>query len=188
MIFYIVRDGEPVAKLSGYTPAAANTYVYADYLAIGAHRYRVRMVDDNDNFTDSDELELTTTVRQTTVAPAASPQNMLTLEVKAGGRPERSAALSLVTTSNYFDGRRYQAVTFSGFAEHQWSFTYSASLRDYEQLEALVQTVQPIVVRSSYCKRLIGTVTALSPSYTPHSVDFTLTVSRCDYVEELPYD
>lgn len=188
MIFYIVRDGEPVAKLSGYTPAAANTYVYADYLAIGAHRYRVRMVDDNDNFTDSDELELTTTVRQTTVAPAASPQNMLTLEVKAGGRPERSAALSLVTTSNYFDGRRYQAVTFSGFAEHQWSFTHSVSLRDYERLEEMIDAAQPLVVRGACCKRLFGTVTALSPSYTPFYVDVTLTVSRCDYVEVISYD
>lgn len=188
MIFYILRDGVPVAKLIGYTSQAANSYLYADYMAIGTHSYRVRLVDDDDNFTDSEELELTTTVRSTTVAPAARPQKMLTLELKVGGRPERSAALSLVTTSSYFDGRRYPAVTFSGFADHQWSFTYSASLRDYEQLEELVQTAQPIVVRGSYCKRLIGTVTALSPSYTPYSVDFTLTVSRCDYVEELPYD
>lgn len=184
----MLRDGVPIAKIDAYTTAAVNCYGYSDYMAVGSHRYRIRMVDDSDNYVDSEEIEVTTAIRQTTVAPIHRPQDIITLEMRAGGKPEHTDNLSLVTSSTHFDGRKFPAVTFSGFLTRQPSLTHSLSRAEYAQLEELIRCAQPVVIRNADFHTLVGTVSGIAPTYLPYGVDFTLTIDVCDYVERVPYD
>lgn len=181
VVCYILRDDLPVAKLT-------NQSRYDDYLSYGTHRYRVRMIDENDNFVDSNEVTLTTEIRHTTVAGIDAPADLAELVVRVGETPTRGKALALQSQQSQIDGREFPVYTFLEFSAASWEFTFSAEMEQYARFERIIDIRRPIVVRNRYCGELVGVVTGISPEYLPYHVNFTLVVEQCDFVREVPYD
>ena len=190
-VYYVLRDDEPVAKVTGATQ-------WQDYMAVGVHRYRIRTVDKYDNYTDSNEVTVEIIVNGSTLALSAAPADYLAQQIRRGERPGRSGTQSVLYGEQRYEGRVYPVLSDSGQRSNQKTADLTTRTKAEEnRLEELVNAGQPLIYRDLYDKRIIGGVMELPSDYylrerhrddLNYIVDFTLSIIQCDYSEVVPYD
>lgn len=189
-VFYILRDGQPVAKL----PAVQQ---WTDYLEVGTHRYMVRGVDKNDNYSDSNEVTVTITVNHATLALAESPGNYLTLSVRRNERPKIEQNIDMVYSETMYEGRAYPVYECTGQRRVAQSISFTTrTLAEQSALFALISSGGPLVYRDLYDTRIVGVIPSRVNDYQGRFrgrannsiVDYNLTINQCDFNEVRPYD
>lgn len=191
IIYYILRDGTPVARLD-----APDRWM--DYTAIGTHTYMVRAVDEDDNFTDSNPVTLTIEVEYATVAPMQNPANMAVLKLRRSQPPSVNQSYSVVASAQHFDGRVYPVYTDSKNRDSIWTLEFThRTIAECERLMEIVRSGRPIVYRDLYGNRLIGFANTISQDFLRRwrgrsaqnaAIDFAMSLRAIDCREVVDYD
>ena len=177
---YLFRNGIPIAKISGS---------YADYAALGPTTYTVRAIGKNDSFADSAPVSVTLTVPFTTLAAVDDLQNIVGLIMKRGGRPTHSGTKQIVGDTHHYAGRTLPLFTFSEFTDETFQIAYSYSNdMEWEKLLKLIARKTTILYRDMWGLRCYGVITGLDYDRMQKFKDFTLSIAKVDYVEQIYYE
>ena len=177
---YLLRNGTPIAKIAGS---------YTDYAALGETTYTVRAVGADDSFIDSEPVTVKVTVPYAVLAAVDDLANMVGLAVKSGEPPTHSGKRQLGGSARHYAGREFPLYTFSGFTDETFSpsYTYRDPV-DWERLERLIERRQTVLYRDRRGERYYGVITAVDYDRSRILRDFTLSITRVDYVEQTQYD
>lgn len=177
---YLLRNGIPIAKISGN---------YVDYAALGPTTYAVRAIGENDSFVDSQPVSITVTVPFTTLATVDDLQNIVALIVKRGGRPTQSGTKQIVGDTHHYAGRSFPLFTFSEFKDETIQVAYSYSNNsEWEKLLKLIASSKTILYRDMWGLKCYGVITGLDYERIQMFKDFTLSITKVDFVEHIYYD
>ena len=177
---YLLRNGIPIAKIADS---------YTDYAALGETTYTARAVSADDSFIDSDPVTVKVTVPYAVLAAVDDLDNMVGLIVKSGEPPTHSGKRQLGGSARHYAGRTFPLYTFSGFTDETFSpsYTYRDPV-DWERLERLIERRQTVLYRDRRGERYYGVITAVDYDRSRILRDFTLSITRVDYVEQTQYD
>lgn len=189
-VFYVLRDGQPIAKLTSIQQ-------WTDYLEVGTHRYVIRGVDRYDNFSDSNEVSVTISLNYATLALASSPGNYIDLIVRRNERPQVGQNYNTVYTETNYEGRDFPVFEYSGQRRNSVSLGFSTrTLAEQATLFSMISHGVPVVYRDLYDSRIVGVIPELSNSNQGrfrgqiHNafIDFNVTINQCDFNEVISYD
>lgn len=170
---------------------------YDDFLNVGTNTYKVRVVDANDNYTDSNEVTITTAVEHGKLALAQTPDDMYQLKIKRSERPRRVLSANYPHISQQFESRRLPVLMSTGFIERTLELDFShLSIAERRDLENIIQDDKVMIYRDHYDTKIYGKVTGYSldpfgrvegPNHDA-VIDFTLEFKESDYKEGVAYD
>ena len=179
---YVLRDGEPIAKVTGTT--------YIDYTPSGTHQYAIRIVTAEGNYKDTNTVTAEPIIKYACISKYNSPQNVLTLKFNQGSKPVLDRQLSKVLYSHYFAGRALPVYDVTEHHDSAWSFTYSfLSQSDYDSLYQLFLDGDTVMFRDHRGYKAVGTITSVKqvPSYRNINV-INFSISESDASEVIDYD
>lgn len=189
-VFFVMRDGIPVARLT-------TQRTWTDFMAVGTHRYFVRGVDKYDNFVDSNEITVTISLKYATLSLTDNPANYIELIVRRNERPSIERNYSVIATGTRYEGRTYPIYNVSDQREDTLPIAFTMTTQDeYDALHSLIRRGSPLVYRDQYDTHMIGVILAKDDSFQGRFqnqtfnqiVDFSVTINRIDFNEEIPYD
>ena len=177
---YILRDGDPIALITGTT--------YTDYSSSGEHQYTIRIVTSDGNYYDTNSVTAAPIIRYACISKFSTPQNVLVLKFNEGSKPTLSDQLSKAYSEHYYAGR---ALPVHDITEHYgsvWDLTYSfLSKVDYDALQQLCLDGDTVMVRDRRGYKAVGTLGSLKPSVGNKSVVASFTITESDANEVISY-
>lgn len=178
---YILRDGIPIAKITGTT--------YIDYTASGLHQYVCRVVYQG-NYHDSNVVFAASSIKYACIARLEAPDSVMILKFNEGEAPKSDNQLTKVVNSNYYSGRALPVYDVTEHHSSAWNYTYSLlSQNDFETILTLFNSGGPIIFRDWKGNRSIGILTALKkvPSKR-NGIQIGFTIEESDAEEAVIYD
>lgn len=178
---YLLRDGVPIADVTGLTS-------YDDFAALGNTAYVVRVVDEADNFADSNTAVMFVGVACAVLAPVDDYSHIIRLNMKPMGQPAVSRQRKLIAASQHYAGRPFPVHTFSEFEEQQFSLSYYyTSVADFNRLDDLISRKRTLLYRDVLGNRAHGVITSISHTQENDMIIFAMNLSRADHVEGIEY-
>lgn len=187
-LYYILRDGEPIAK------SPSQTQNFLDYTAVGEHKYKIRAVDRYDNFVDSNEITLFLEIEYATVAPVDTPWDQVNLIQRRGSLPSVERSFSPVFGKQHISGQAYALIEDEGFRESVWTLAFThRSLATKEKINRWAAEGIKVVYRDTFGNKIVGVIQSVDDGYVFKNkngvaVDFSIQLSNIPYSEVITYD
>lgn len=180
---YLLRDGEPIYKFKD-SETTRN-----DYTGVGPHTYKIRAVNIEGNFSDSDELVIETKVRYATIATAENPEYMITLKLTREKPFSMSSSIAVQHGKAFYAGRKYPVYSVSEYEEHQHSREFSfLNKSDFDKLMNLISRKKTIIYRDSTGEKIPCVLVSVNYNVDHISRDFSISMENVDIVERIMYD
>lgn len=189
-LFYVIRDGRPVASLM-------NARQWTDYMEIGTHRYIVRGVDRYGNFSDSNEVIVTITLKHAVLALVSNPSNFINLIWRLDGKPTMGYNYSNNFNETWYEGREFPIYENSGQKSNSVSLAFSTlTLSDQRALFNMISPGESLIYRDQYEIRVVGVIVNFGNEFqgryknATHNalINFNLTLNQSDFNEVIEYD
>ena len=123
------------------------------------YKYFLRVVGENFGFADSNIETAKASFRETTIATADAPDNMLELLVQLGGKPTKNSQFSQEKTLTHFAGREKPVLQMGTHTSRDANLAFYVNLSDLERLEELAQSGQVLILRDWRLGVIFGTIT-----------------------------
>ena len=179
--FYLLRDGVPIAK-------KADTGPFFDYGAAGSHRYRVRLVDPQGGFCDSNEVTAFSRLESAVIAPLDRPGQMIPLPLHEGSTPPRQSLMQQEGQLLHFEGRDYAVLEQGSRRGQRFTIGALADEQIYRQVLALAEEGAPILYRDPYGNCAAAAIEAMPATFSAQGVQLELQLVRLDETGEVGYD
>lgn len=189
-VFYVLRDGQPIAKLG-------NIQQWTDYMEVGTHRYVVRGVDRYSNFSDSNEITVTITLQYATLALVSSPENFISLIARREERPQMGRNCTVNFNETWYEGRTFPVYDYSGQKRNAIPLGFTTTtLQEQKILFSMISRAAPFIYRDQYDMRVVGVIPEFSSDFQGRFpgqekdaiIDFNITVNQVDFNEVVEYD
>lgn len=175
---YVLRDGVPVAKLTGSA--------WTDRHSVGEHSYTVRGIDASDNYADGTAVSVTVSVPVPEVAPADDYTGVVKMPYTSGGLRIVNKTVLPETATYYAAGRAMPVVEFGEHESVTHSFTVSYRTRvEAERLVALIG--QALAYRNAECC-YFAALTSFNYSAQAGCWDCGVQLTEISYVDAVEYD
>jgi hypothetical protein len=123
------------------------------------YQYFIRVVDENDNFNDSDIKIGKCRFRDNTLALANKPNEFIKLRYGFNSELKKSTTIGNIGSLMYFDGREYPVVEFAEFNEYTRSLSFFVkSKEELDKFIGLVSKKQTLSYRDSEGENIYGTI------------------------------
>lgn len=177
---YLFRDGEPVAAMEKE---------YTDFTPCGRHIYFVRLVVEEQRFSDSEPVVVDVQLRWATLAPASSPQDRLPLILKKDKAQTFDGNMEIMGAEMRCAGRTFPVFEFSGFENEAFTVPVVFDTRDdYQKLLVLAQRHEPVLYRDYRGNRFFCVLRRMSSTQDVWCSEITLELQRVDYWEKIEFD
>ena len=177
---YVLRDGEPIALITGTT--------YTDYSSSGEHQYTIRIATSNGNYYDTNSVTAAPIIRYACISKFSTPQNVLMLKFNEGSAPKLDDQLSKVFTEHHYAGRALPVHDISEHYDSVWDYAYSfINKSDYDTLQQMFLDGETVMFRDNKGFKSIGTLGSVKPSVGRSSVTASFTISESDANEVISY-
>lgn len=177
---YILRDGIPIAQISGS--------FYEDYSGIGVHRYVARTVNASDSFSDSLEVFAKTTITYTTMAHVNDLSDMLFLKWKPQGAVGISGTAAPIASYHNFAGRKFPVRSSSRFRGD--SYTIQTIFKDdesWDKLNEFFEVDNTMLYRDMRGHKFYFGFNQTQMSHTRTLMQVDISVSVVDHIERISY-
>lgn len=189
-VFYLLRDGQPIARIG-------SARQWTDYMEIGTHRYVVRGVDRYGNFSDSNEVTVTITLKHAVLALVSNPSNFINLIWRLDGKPTMGRDFNTNFSETWYEGRTFPVYENSGQKSNSVPLAFSTlNLQDQQSLFNLISQGTAVIYRDQYDSRVVGVIPNFSNEFQgrykgqAHNalINFNLTLNQADFNEVIEYD
>lgn len=178
---YILRDGNPIAKITGTS--------YVDYTSSGAHEYICRIVTPDGNYRGTNAVMALPLIKYACISKFEAPNQILALKFGEGQPPQRSNQSSKIYSSNHFTGRTLPVHDVTEQYNSTWEYTYSLlSREDYLNLYQLFLDGETVLFRDSKGYKAIGTMTSIKPTPSRKTLGVSFSIEESDVIEGIDYD
>lgn len=182
---YLVRDGIPIANVTGKTE-------YTDHAALGSAVYVLRAVDASDNYTDSDPVAVTVSVPQGMVATLAAVDdlaNPVALKLTRGVRRSITGSKIRDATYHHYAGREYPVARYSGHSTGSYELSVAfISALDRDRLLDLLDRRRTMLYRDKWGNRWYVAIPDNGYEQDRIATSLTLSMHVTDYVEQIDYE
>lgn len=180
-VYYLLRDGVPIAKSNELKP-------FFDYAALGLHRYRVRAVDRFGAFRDSNEVEVTSRVDCTILAPLEAPEKMIPILYRLDERPDLGGLFSSGNRLYKLEGREIAVDTGRDGLSSRTLTVSVETPAESAAIRALAENGGLAVYRDPFENRAIVSLDTVSTAFHPMGADLSLRMTELEEGEAIPYD
>jgi len=178
---YILRDGEPIAKITGTS--------YTDYTVSGSHEYKARIVSSDGNYHDTNSVTASPLISYACIAEFSSPESVLVLKFNEGSAPKLENSLSKVISTHYFAGRTLPCHDVTEHHDSAWSFTYTLlNMTDYDTLYQLFLAGETVIFRDYRGYKAVGTFASIKKTPSKDAIIISFTIEETDVSEVIDYD
>lgn len=174
----VYRDNICIGEMKGN--------IFIDYTGENKKEYKyfIRTVDEEDNFSDSEEKIGKCNFKGNTLALASKPDKFIKLNHRINSIPRKNSTVRNDGSLVYFDGRKYPVVEFTEFKEQvkNLSFTF----RTREELEGLIKLIdrkETLLYRDETGENIYGIIFYIDSQKNifGYDVDFTITKTSDAY-------
>lgn len=176
---YILRDGEPIAKLDG------NSFI--DYTSVGPHEYRLRVTYADGTYYDSLPVTAAPILPYATIALLDDPGTLFVLKYQRDARPTTEKQISETLVSHAFLGRDLPVYDATGQKIIQWDFAYTL-LHNPDGAAPFFAQQKTVIVRDPKGERAIGVIQSHNLTFRRQFRELTFSVAGNDATEVIPYD
>lgn len=176
---YILRDGEPIAKLDG------NSFI--DYTSVGPHEYRLRVTYADGTYYDSLPVTAAPILPYATIAFLDDPGTLFVLKYQRDARPTTEKQISETLVSHAFLGRDLPVYDATGQKIIQWDFAYTL-LHNLDGAAPFFAQQKTVIVRDPKGERAIGLIQSHNLTFRRQFRELTFSVAGNDATEVIPYD
>ncbi len=177
---YILRDGKPIAKITGNS--------YEDYLTAGNHAYTLRVVADDGNYYDSNTVIDAPKIKYAFIAKLKNPKHLTCLKYNDDAPPSPQKEIAKNMTEHIFAGRSLPVYDVTEGRTITWNYQYSfLDAESYYAIERLVCEGDAVILRDCRGNRCIGVIQNIKKSgRMVITAEFDIT--EIDGEEEISYD
>lgn len=167
----------------------AKNGVFEDYTCRNRfrHKYIVRRVDKDDNFSDSDYLFGRCSFSGDTISLADSPNDFMKMKVALRTDPRKSETLNIQAESNFYDGRQFPILEYSNFETLDKSYEYQISTKEeLDKLKNLIRQKKTLLMRLNDGDIIYGSIQSLSTENNLFGYEVRFSISKTkddDYVK-----
>lgn len=149
------------------------------------YKYFIRVVDENDNFNDSNVRIGRCRFRDNTLALASKPNDFIKLRYGFNSEPKKTTKVGNVGSLIYFDGRKYPATEFTEFKEYAKTLSFFIrSKRELDELIRLIDRKETLLYRDSEGENIYGTTFSIDYEKTTFGYDVNFTIMKTsDYYD-----
>lgn len=178
---YLLRDGVPIADVTGLT-------AYADYAALGAASYALRSVDASDNYADSAAAGVTVTVPNATLAAVDALSAQIALMLTRGEPTRLTGSISQNVTYRHYAGRTAPVAVYSGQESESYQIAVAfLQTTDRDNLIALIRRCKTLLYRDGWGNRWYVSVSSVGCDQDGIATTMKLNMTVVDYVEAIEY-
>jgi len=154
------------------------------------YKYFVRTVDSSFSFADSDIKTAISDFKETTLATAESPSDMILFYGQLNRNPTKSMEFEQEKSLTKFVGRESPIVQFGEHSDTVLSLSFYCSSEDKTRLQALIKSGKTLILRDTWYGAIYGTITGGirmdSDGYTDKAiVSFSFTKTDYDMVVDV---
>lgn len=164
---YILRDGEPIAKIEG------NTFI--DYTSVGTHEYKLRVTFENGTYYDSPSVTAAPILPYATIAFLDNPGNLFVLMYQRDERPTTTKQISETLVSHNFLGRPLPVYDATGQKNIQWDFVYTI-LHNPKGVEQFFTKQKTVIVRDPKGEVAIGIIQSHNIIFRNHFRELSFSI------------
>lgn len=175
--YYVMRDGSPIAMVTGTE--------YTDHNISGETSYWIMGVTENGNYTESETLNLYSTTEHAIIA-AVDSGDWIELRVNRGGMPEITETHMEDISYQYYSGRMYPVAYSSMFRERTKTFGFTVWKEASEKLQTMIGHL--VVLKDYTGGKIIGVLNNLQLSGYVRRPDVSFDITVIDYSEEVSFD
>ena len=146
------------------------------------YKYFIRAIGENFGFADSDAESAMAEFKETTIAIADTPRDMVKLLSQLGGKPTKNSDFEQEKSLTYFAGREKPVVQIGAHTDRVVDLAFYVTLEDRDILEELAKSEKVLILRDWRLGVLYGSITggirADSDGFSAHchvSFNFTET-------------
>ncbi len=177
---YILRDGKPIALITGTT--------YIDYTCSGEHKYVCRIATSSGNYFDTKPVTASPIIKYACISKFSDPQNVLVLMLNEGSAPKFGNQLTRVYSEHFFAGRKLPVHDETEHYNSSWDYTYSFVRKsDYDALYQLFLDGETVMFRDGKGYKSVGTLANVKPVINAKFISASFTIVETDVNEEIAY-
>lgn len=146
------------------------------------HQYFIRVIDSNDNFSDSDIKLSKCKFRGNTLALISNPSDFIRLRLGYNARPKKSNKFGVVGNLQYFDGREYPVMEFSEFSDRVKALTFF--VRTIEEVERIIEMIkkrETFLYRNKDGKNIYGAILEVNYEEDIFGYEIGFAITQTDY-------
>lgn len=177
--YYILRDGIPVAKITGLKE-------YADYTSIGTNEYQIMGITSDGYYTLSNVVPVSVLPQTAVIGILSDAVNWITLTYRRGNLPEIITSSSEDVYYQYYSGRKFPVAYSSRFKSKVKTLNFTVSKQDAATIESM--TGQAVVYKDYAENKIIGIVNNVETSSNVSRPDVRMEITAIDYLEDVGYD
>jgi len=177
---YILRDGEPIASITGTT--------YVDYTCSGLHEYVCRIVLDG-NYHDTNAVQASPLIKYAFISEFESPDDIIVLKFNEGGAPTKENQMARTFSSNFYAGRSLPVHDTTEHYTSVWNFGYSMLKKsEYDKLLEMFLDNKTVIYRDRTGFKAVGTLANLKPTPKANgAIAVSFTIEENDSSEVIDY-
>lgn len=180
---YVMRDDLPIAKVDGNS--------FTDNPPIGIHAYKIRAVDANDCFADSNTVTIDTTVSDAQMIYAGTDGSVKAdLIYDVDDSPVLSGSMENAGNAYVVAGRTYPVHEFSEAKSESINLSYAlVKDADFETLRDMARSATTLLFRSSSGIGMYCVISSFSWQHqAPGFYTCSFSISRVDFTDTIDYD
>ncbi len=173
----LICNGKLISEFS-------NATVY-DYTNVGTNNYIIRVIDNNDNFEDSDVVTATTIIKGAIIALANSPYNLIFLNFSSDESITKTGQIGYECVDVQYAGRAYPCFEFGESHTQTFQLKYSIYNKlEFEKFKSLIAKNETIIYRDFDGNKIFGIISSFNYTYQPgiYTVDCDIIATNYEVV------
>ena len=177
--YYILRDGIPLAKITG-------SKEYADYTSIGTNEYQIMGITSDGYYTLSNVVPVSVLPQTAVIGILLNAVSWINLTYRRGNLPEIVTSSSEDVYYQYYSGRKLPVAYSSRFKTKTKTLNFTVYKHDADAIENMIGQ---IVIYKDYAEnKIIGIVNNVETSSYANRPDIRMEITAIDYLEDVGYD
>ena len=177
--YYILRDGIPIAKITG-------SKEYADYTSIGTNEYQIMGITSDGYYTLSNVVPVSVLPQTAVIGILLNAVSWINLTYRRGNLPEIVTSSSEDVYYQYYSGRKLPVAYSSRFKTKTKTLNFTVYKHDADAIENMIG--QTVIYKDYAENKIIGIVNDVETSSNASRPDVRLEITAIDYLEDVGYD
>lgn len=170
----VYRDGELIGE--------AKHGIYKDYTGANNHEYSyiVRVIDNNDNYNESDPIIGAVSFKGNTIAVQSSPEDILIIKNGFNGPISKSNEFNTSVSFVSFDGRELPVAEYHGKRTRSKTIAAFFSKEERDKFHSMLLRLEPLIFRDNDGDVITGVITGLQSSKNFFGYESSFTINEIE--------
>lgn len=179
---YILKNNVPIKKLTMERE-------WLDFSGGGETTYVIRGVDADDNYSDTEQINIDIKLKNATIAPIIDLSYMLDLKFRRDNPITNTGKVDLFYDNKQFAGRTYPVVVFSQQKTENKPLEFIfRTIEEFETFKTIFDFRATVLYRNTVGECFYGAITSYEYNRDKYGIDVSFDLQKVDFVEKIDFD